>query len=637
MAKLWATIKQSRYAILVIYGVIFLASSLLMRALLYLDIFSEIHASGLETLAIFFIGGFYDLIFLFYFSIFFALLLLLIPQRLYSSRFFYFTTFFFFFLLVYGLYFVDVAEWLYWQEFHTRFNFIAIDYLMYSYEVTHNISESYPLFWIFSAIFVGSWLTMLAVRRPLAEVLQAQESVARRGVITSIILMLPLLAYLGIGQSLREFADNSYINALSGNGPYQFFAAFRNNTLDYQFFYAQGDEEKLSVCLQTALDKKIDNSTALFDISRPVPASAMAKKLNIILISVESLSADFLTSFGQPENITPFMDKWFDQGLLFTNFYATGTRTTRGLESLTLSVPPTPGRSLVKRPDNARIFSLGKVLHDNGYDTVFLYGGRGFFDNMNAFFAGNGYRVIDETDIAKKDISFKNAWGVADEDIYRQAVRVADDDAKAGRPFFLHIMTTSNHRPYSYPAGRIDIPSGSGRFGAVKYTDYALQELLRQAKEHDWFSETLFVVVADHCASSAGRAELPVARYHIPLFIYGPKYIKPQKINKLAGQIDVAPTLLGLLGLGYKSYFFGQDILSDSFQERAFIGNYQHLGLLAQNELAILAPIKQIDVIKDPRHNEHRVVGQADEEVVQEAMAFYQGADYILRHRLNRW
>ncbi len=361
------------------------------------------------------------------------------------------------------------------------------------------------------------------------------------------------------------------------------------------------------------------------------------EKLNVILISVESLSAEFFTSFGQKENITPFMDELLDKGLLFTNLYATGTRTDRGLESITLSIPPTPGRSLVKRPDNAKIYNLGKVFKDNGYDVAFLYGGRGFFDNMNAFFSGNGYRTIDQTDIKAEDITFENAWGVADEDLYKKAIVEANASFAAGKPFFYHIMTTSNHRPFTYPEGKIDIPSGTGRFGAVKYTDYALRQLIMSAEKEKWYKDTVFVIVADHCASSAGRAELPVERYHIPLFIYSPAHIKAKTVSKLSSQIDLAPTLLALLGFSYESHFFGQDILSDTFQERALIGNYQRLGLYEENELTILSPVKQINAIKDPLHNEQSIPLDPKDGNVQETMALYQGADFILANRLNRW
>jgi phosphoglycerol transferase MdoB-like AlkP superfamily enzyme len=268
----------------------------------------------------------------------------------------------------------------------------------------------------------------------------------------------------------------------------------------------------------------------------------------------------------------------------------------------------------------------------------FLYGGIGFFDNMNAFFSGNGYGIVDQTDYADDEVTFKNAWGVCDEDLYRKAIRTANRSFKEKKPFFFHIMTTSNHRPYTYPEGKIDIPSGTNRSGAVKYTDYAMRQLMILAKAQPWFDDTVFVVVADHCANSAGKVGLPIEKYHIPLLIYSPKYIAPGEIDKIASQIDIAPTLLSLLYFKYESRFFGSDILKDDFVERALIGNYQKLGFYKDNELVILSPGQKVERILDPEHNDSIIAEiTALTNPVIEAMSWYQGGDYILRHGLNRF
>ncbi|MDQ7086323.1 MAG: sulfatase-like hydrolase/transferase [Acidobacteriota bacterium] len=333
----------------------------------------------------------------------------------------------------------------------------------------------------------------------------------------------------------------------------------------------------------------------------------------------------------------PYLDELAERSLVFTNFYATGTRTARGLESITLSVPPTPGRSLLKRPANAGLFCLGSVFQNMGYDTKFLYGGRGYFDNMNTFFSRNGYGVVDISSVTSEEISFENAWGMADEDLFRRTIFEADRDFEQGKPFFFQVMTTSNHRPYTYPKGRIDIPPGTGRAGAVKYADYALHLLLAESRSHPWFADTVFVIVADHCAGSAGRSALPLFRYHIPLFIYAPRYIEPRKIDTLASQIDIAPTLLGILGVPYESRFFGKNILRmPPDQGRALIGNYQRLGLYRDGRLAYLSPKQRIDVVDHPLHDpvDRRTALPADRALVGDTIAFYQGAGDIFHHHL---
>ncbi|MBV5305635.1 MAG: LTA synthase family protein [Desulfobulbaceae bacterium] len=638
MYKPYAIVKNSRFALLALFAVTYLTISTILRLTLLIGSWTVHEMTFLGLCQVFFIGTFYDGVFCVYFSLFFSFLLLLLPDSIYNSRFYRYTTSSFVFLIIYGTYFITFAEWIFWDEFHTRFNFIAIDYLIYTDEVLQNIYESYPVVPIFAGILFVTLITFAILKSSLTHALEVKEKFSGRLSFTALLIILSLCSYLFVGQSWRELSDNNYVNELGSNGPYQFVAAFRNNALDYKTFYAQGNDFELSQQLKKMVGKKKDDSD-LFNISKMmVPVNGEKNgKLNVILISVESLSADFFTRFGQKENITPFMDQLFDKGMLFTNFYATGTRTTRGLESITLSIPPTPGMSMVKRPDNAKIYNLGKVFKDNGYDVAFLYGGHGFFDNMNAFFSGNGYRIVDQTDLKANEITFKNAWGVADEDIYRRAISEANTSHAAGKPFFFHIMTISNHRPYTYPEGKIDIPSGTGRFGAVKYTDFALQQLITAAEKQDWYKDTVFVIVADHCAGSAGRAELPVEKYHVPLFIYSPAHIPTQTVSKLSSQIDIAPTLLALLGVQYESHFFGQDILSDTFQERALISNYQRLGLYENDILTILAPVKRMDIIPAPLSNVHRIPADPQSSNVLKAMALYQGADFILKHRLNRW
>ena len=301
------------------------------------------------------------------------------------------------------------------------------------------------------------------------------------------------------------------------------------------------------------------------------------------------------------------------------------------MEALTLALPPTPGRSIVKRPRNENMFSLGSLLQTRGYDTAFIYSGYGYFDNMNAFFGNNGYRVIDRAAVAPEDITFANAWGACDEDLFRWTVREADKSAAAGKPFHFFVMTTSNHRPFTYPEGKIDLPSKvSGRAGGVKYTDYAIGQLIRESATKPWFKNTIFVIVADHCASSAGKTELPVQNYHIPLFIYAPGgQIAPGRVTKLMSQVDFAPTLLGLLNWSYATRFYGWDVTRLRGPGRALIGNYQRLGLFRDGQLTVLKPVRHAGQFAyDPE--KFTLTPQApDWDFHETAIAYYQTASQL--------
>ncbi len=626
---------RSRFAILGLFFVINLVSFALLRIALLVKQWADIDTPIVQVLYAFVMGVIYDSAFYAYLLIPFTLYLVVMPHRWYGHSISKMISAIVFLISLYGLFFLILAEWTFWDEFGVRLNFIAVDYLIYTHEVVQNIIESYPLGKLLTGVFVITVSVFWIVRHHFAVTFQNEETFSRRIKIAGFLFLLPIVSYFSIHRTTYQFSQNTYLNEIAANGGYQFFSAFRNNELNYRQFYRLADDAQLSQKIKTQLSV---TNESLYDIKRQITADEPEKKLNIILITVESLSADYLTKFGNKNKITPFMDNWFQDGALFTNFYATGTRTIRGLEALTLSIPPTAGQSIVKRPDNERLFNLGHVLQERGYDTAFLYGGMGYFDNMNAFYEGNGYRIVDQNQFTSEEVTFKNAWGVSDDIIFNRTIKEADNDFSQDKPFFFQIMTTTNHRPYSYPEGKIDIPSGKSREGAVKYTDYAIQEFIKTAKTKPWFDNTIFVMVADHCAGSARKTDLPVDKYHIPLFIYSPKHVPVVENTTLSSQIDVAPTLLGLLNLRYESQFYGQDILKTAPEKgRALISNYQKLGLFKDNKLVYLSPQQKIDVVDDPLGQHHSVAPETQTDLVNDVMSYYQSADYIWTHRLSRY
>jgi phosphoglycerol transferase MdoB-like AlkP superfamily enzyme len=233
-----------------------------------------------------------------------------------------------------------------------------------------------------------------------------------------------------------------------------------------------------------------------------------------------------------------------------------------------------------------------------------------------------------------------NIWGVADEDLFTLTLKEVDKAAASGKPFFAHVMTTSNHPPFTYPADRIDLPSGkAGRSGAVKYTDWAIGDFLKRAAGKPWFDDTVFVITADHCSSSWGRSALPMHRYHIPLFIYSPKHIEPKRVDRLMAQIDIPPTLLGLLNFSYTSSFYGYDLFKlEPGRERVLLGNYQKAGLFRGDTLTILAPKQNVQqtIPKLDNSGDAAPLLEPKPELVDEAVAYYQTAAYRFGHGLMR-
>ncbi|MBX8623124.1 sulfatase-like hydrolase/transferase [Pseudomonas glycinae] len=613
---------------------------LLTRTVLLLTHLDE---AGGVALSMFGIGLLYDLGFLAYAALPMGLYLLLCPPALWRRRGHRWFLQGLLTISLFAMLFTSVAEWLFWDEFGVRFNFIAVDYLVYSDEVLNNVLESYPIGMLLSILALLAVALSFALRKPFNAALDAPLPPLRGRLLNA----LGLLVVAGLSLQLlsqdapRAQGGNAYQNELASNGPYQFFAAFRNNELDYGQFYSSLSPEKVAGQIRAELSEP----NARFigqdpqDIRRLIDNPGTVRKPNIVLVTIESLSAKYLGSNGDERNLTPNLDALRKQSLYFNNFYATGTRTDRGLEAITLAIPPTPGRSIVKRIGRESGFaSLGQQLSAVGYDSVFVYGGRGYFDNMNAFFSGNGYRVVDQSSVDESEIHFKNAWGMADEDLYKQTLKLADADHARQQPFLLQLMTTSNHRPYTYPDNRIDIKSGNGRDGAVKYTDYAIGQFLEQARQKPWFDNTIFIFVADHTAGSAGKEDLPISNYQIPLFIYAPKLIEPRENAQLASQIDLAPTLLGLLNLDYQSTFFGRNLLQDNpLPPRVVVGNYQHLGLFDGKDLAILSPRQGLRRHDDALTESRESKAASDDPLISRAITYYQTASYGFKQQLLGW
>jgi phosphoglycerol transferase MdoB-like AlkP superfamily enzyme len=247
---------------------------------------------------------------------------------------------------------------------------------------------------------------------------------------------------------------------------------------------------------------------------------------------------------------------------------------------------------------------------------------------MDYFFGHNGYKDIDRRDIpANATIHSENVWGVADEDLYTLAMTQMDKIHAEGKPFFLHIMTTSNHRPYTWPQGRVDLPQGK-RNGAVKYTDWAIGDFIRRMRAKPYFRDTVFVITADHCADSSGKSRIPINHYLIPLLIYSPAHIAPRRIERMTSQIDIPPILLGLLHFSYRSRFFGHNVLDlPPGRDRAFPSTYQNLGYLRGDRLTILSPNRKLEQVKpDPVTGGATPYRQVDQADVRQTIAAYQVA-----------
>lgn len=538
-------------------------------------------------------------------------------------------------MVIFGMLYLATMEYFFFDEFNARFNLVAVDYLIYPTEVIGNIRDTYPVGTI-SAVLVVIAVILCVVLwrwiRPTPET-PTPRFWQRTGLFALHVAAIVAIAFVVRADSLEAF-DNRVANELADNGPANFFSAFRTNQLEYPQFYKTIDAAKANELLRADLARggvpftSADPAT----VSRTFPAiDGGLGKLNVVVITEESLGAEFIGSYGDDRGLTPRFDALARQGVLFTHAYATGTRTVRGLEAISASFPPIPSESIMKRPGYENVVTWGEVLQKLGYQTSFLYGGFGTFDNMNAYFEGNGFAISDRRDIP--DSKFANIWGVSDEDLFHHAVDYFDARAKEGKPFFSIIMSTSNHKPFTFPSGIPGVkPEHGGRPAGARYADYAIGKFFDAAKDHDWYKNTVFVIVADHGARVYGAADVPLHSYEIPILILAPGHLAPQRVDTLTSQIDIAPTVMGMLGLPYEAPFFGQDVMHWQGGERTLLFNHNHeVAALRDGELAILGLNQSADV-----QSYHRKAGSAsrdvddfhpapyDQDLVDLAVAYYQ-------------
>ncbi len=527
-------------------------------------------------------------------------------------------------LYVGAIVFNGISEFFFWNEFGVRYNFIAVDYLVYTNEVVGNIMESYPVVPMTLGIIVVTLLiTWYLFRHDLVRTEELKgwqwKAVVGPGYIAA------LLAAVGLLNFNTRFQDsgNVYVNELQANGRYKFYDAFVKNSLDYEQFYITRPDADAEAFVHEVYGSTGDNLRTVQSGEGP------EIRRNIVLITIESMSASYMERFGNTESITPVLDSLYRLGMAFDRVYATGNRTVRGLEAVTLSLPPCPGQSIIKRPNNAGMHSTGALLREKGYNVTYFYGGNSYFDNMETFFSGNGYDIVDQKSYSPEEITFANIWGVCDEDAYRKVIRTLNEQSGEGKPFFAHVMTVSNHRPFTYPAGKIRIPNDSKtRAGGVLYTDYALGQFLAEASKQPWFDNTIFLITADHCASSAGRTEIPLHKYHIPALIFAPGFVAPHEVGGIVSQIDLMPTLLSLLNMDYDSHFYGRSIFDPGYINRAFIATYQDLGYLEGDTFTILSPVRRYEQYRvvpteaNPHHLEP--AEETDTTLVDRAVYYYQ-------------
>ncbi len=549
-----------------------------------------------------------------------------------------------------GLLFNAAVEQAFFDEFTSRFNHIALDYLLFPGEVATNIWQSYnvPLF-VAIALAVGAGLAW-PIHRWLRGAAFAPLPWSQRLAGAGFAVLIGALAGLGAWAIPVQVTDDRARDEVAANGQAQLVRAFTSAHLSYEQFYRTVPAEQARPLVEAEFHRPADQPLRTF-----TAAVRRDRPFDVVVILEESLGSEFVGRLKGRNPCTPGIDRWSERALLMTNLVATGNRTVRGLEGVLCSFMPLPGDSVWKRNKSEDVATLAEVLDNKGYQTEFFYGGAGIFDGMKPFALNNGWDAFVEDGLIGSDFppdAFRTAWGAADGYVFDRLLAHQRKAHATGVPFFGTLLTTSNHKPFLTPntrgvqmssakvlrwggigagllvaailifvlfgrrLGRLRVALVAGvillgygiwmnvkiqpsdtRENAVRYSDQALANYLDHAEAEGMLEHTVYLVVGDHGARVYGSAEIPAASYRIPaLFLAPEQKFHGVTIDRLSSQIDLAPTLLSLAGVDYRAPFLGHDLLGPATEQtdRAWLIHNRTIGLLTDRTLVTLGLRKSV-------------------------------------------
>ncbi len=367
-----------------------------------------------------------------------------------------------------------------------------------------------------------------------------------------------------ITASQSYFSTHDILNIAAVNPGYNLLFSI----IDYQqiatlnIFKTMDEGEAKNILVQLHSVKK-DTTISIFNIPKP----------NIVIVLLESWSGDMIESLGGLKGITPEFRKLEEQGMLFTDFYATANRSQQAIASIFAGIPGIPITTLSDHPEKyASVKSLVKILNNNGYFTSYFFGGQLIYGNMKSFLVDNKFdRLVEQADI--KDDLPSGKLGIHDEYMFDY---FGKELANMPRPFFANLFTLSSHSPYDFPGGRPfqDFRLEKDFVNSVYYTDRSMGSFFAKARQSDYWDSTIFIVLADHSHNSPLNHPVQSFEYHkIPLLILGgalKEEFKNTKHDKLCSNVDITTTILKQLRIGSGDFFWSKDIFNPYGPELAY-------------------------------------------------------------------
>lgn len=345
------------------------------------------------------------------------------------------------------------------------------------------------------------------------------------------------------------------------------------------------DEEAIALVQQNL---GIENPDSEFPIAREIVTDSVSNNYNVIVVIMESMSYNKTAHGGNTRNLTPFLDELMDKSLSFSNCYTSGTHTYCGIYSTSVSYPVIFRNQALKRIPVLQYDGMAATLQKNGYQTAYFTTHDKEFDNVAGFLSLNGVeRIVSQADYPMSEV--KTTLGVPDDFMFRFSMDVFDEMASNGRPFCATMMTASDHGPFYIP-DYFEPRNEEIKYQITEYADWSLQRFIEMASEKPWFDNTLFVFVADHGAALDTDYSIPLSYFHSPMVFYMPKHLQAVENESIASQMDIFPTVMGILGRSYVNNTFGVDLLRDGRKYAYFMGDDKY-GVINSEWLFINKPV----------------------------------------------
>ncbi len=458
-------------------------------------------------------------------------------------------------------------------------------------------------------------------------------------------ILLWLLCFVGIRGGLERyplrvggayFCNNSFINQLGVNSVFFMIKSGSMYMKTTNYLAGIMDEKEALSLVQKELCVA-DSTDASCPISRVVTAEGYPRNANVVVVLMESLSTSYLDYQYKGKNLMPYLNSLINKSYYFENFYSAGIHTNNGIAATLYGYPPHFDRTMMGT-DVTRYIGIPRTLKGLGYQTLFFVTSNPQYDNMNSFLYENGFdRIYSQYDYPNEKVV--NNFGVQDDYLFEYGVQRLNEAAKGDKPFFATFMTVSNHPPLVIPE-KFRQSGENDDQRIISFVDYSLQSFMEAAEKQDWYKNTIFIFLGDHGRVLNDHTYDMVLSYnHIPLIIYSPLFEDmPKRFTQFGNQMDVFPTVMGLLNHTYRNNSLGEDLFKSKRRYTYFVSDHR-LGCISDEFFYIYTLENKTEGLykyrsKDADNLATMVPAIADS-MRSYSISMMTTADYLVRNKLT--